>query len=74
MNVDKERQKAARQAATRMAHQDSRRINAAYVNLHQALDELLMVVNKDNILAHMVRTMGAMEDTLYEYVTTKGRK
>lgn len=69
MDVDALRLKAARQHSTRVANQDRRRLNMAYNKLHEALDELLRVTTKDNIIAHMVRTMGAMEDTLYEYVT-----
>lgn len=52
----------------RMAAQDSVRLKMAYVHLHDALNELSLVFNKDNIIAHMVRQIGAMEDTLFEYV------
>ena len=73
MNVEAARLKAAIQHSTRVANQDRRRINMAYIHMHDALDELLQVTAKDNILAHMTRTLGALEDTLYEYVTTKRR-
>ena len=51
MNVEAARLKAARQHSTRVANQDRRRINMAYIHLHDALDELLQVTEKDNILA-----------------------
>ena len=54
--------------STKRAAQDSAHIKMAYVHLHDALNELERVWKKDNILAHMVRTVGAMEDTLFEYV------
>lgn len=61
--------------SSRMAAQDSLHLKMGYVKLHEALNELQMVYAKDNIIAHMVRTMGAMEDTLFEYVMpVKGRK
>lgn len=54
--------------SSRMAAQDSIHLKMAYVKLHEALNELDMVWKKDNIIAHMAREMGAMEDTLFEYV------
>lgn len=54
--------------SSRMAAQDSAHLKMAYVYLHDALNELDRVWHKDNIIAHMARTMGAMEDTLFEYV------
>ena len=75
MNVKTEKLNAAGQYSTRIANQDRRHINMAYVQLHDALNELEMVFKKDNVLSHMVRQLGAMEDTLFEYITpTKGRK
>ena len=35
----------------------------------RVINELEHVWHKDNIIAHMVRTLGAMDDTLFEYVT-----
>lgn len=52
----------------RMAAKDSVRLKMAYVHLHDALNELSQVFKKDNIISHMVRQIGAMEDTLFEYV------
>ena len=60
--------------SSRLAAQDGLHIKMAYVQLHQALNELEMVFAKDNTLAHMVRTMGAMEDTLFEYVIPNGKR
>lgn len=55
--------------SSRMAAQDSMRLKMAYIHLHDALNELQQVWHKDNVVAHMVRRLGAMEDTLFEYVT-----
>ena len=75
LNAEAEKLKAARQYNTRIANQDRRHLNMAYVQLHDALNELELVFKKDNVLTHMVRQLGAMEDTLFEYITpTKGRK
>lgn len=40
-----------------------------YALMHDALNELCQVVNKDNILIHMQNRLYAMEDTLYQYIT-----
>lgn len=53
-----------------MNKQDQHRINIAYVYLSEAYDELVRVKGMDNTLAHMARKLGAMQDTLYEYITT----
>lgn len=61
--------------SSRLAAQDSLHMKMGYVKLHEALGELQMVFAKDNVIAHMVRQLGAMEDTLFEYVIpAKGRK
>ena len=60
--------------SSRMATQDSLHLKMGYVKLHEALNELQMVYAKDNIIAHMVRQLGAMEDTLFEYVVPDRRK
>ena len=52
----------------RLAAQDMLHLKMGYVKLHEALNELERVYAKDNIIAHMVRQIGAMEDTLFEYV------
>ena len=60
--------------SSRMAAQDDLHIKMGYVKLHEALNELQMVFAKDNIIAHMVRQLGAMEDTLFEYAVPDRRK
>lgn len=55
---------------TKQQAADQVHINTAYANLHEALNELQMVYGKDNTLAHMARQLGAMEDTLFEYVAS----
>lgn len=74
LNVEADKIKAARQYSTRIANQDRRHLNMAYVQLHDALNELESVFKKDNALTHMVRKLGAMEDTLFEYITPTRRK
>ena len=54
--------------SSRLAAQDNLHLKMGYVKLHEALNELELVYAKDNIIAHMVRQLGAMEDTLFEYV------
>jgi hypothetical protein len=54
--------------STKRAMQDSAHLKMAYVHLHDALNELEMVWKKDNIIAHAVRVLGAIEDTLFQYV------
>ena len=60
--------------SSRLAAQDGLHIKMGYVKLHEALNELEMVFAKDNIIAHMVRQLGAMEDTLFEYVIPNGKR
>lgn len=62
------------ESAKRLAAQDDQHIKMGYIMLHKALNELQMVFAKDNTIAHMVRTMGAMEDTLFEYVLPNGKR
>lgn len=59
---------------SRLAAQDSLHLKMGYVKLHEALNELERVYAKDNIIAHMVRSLGAMEDTLFEYAVPGGGK
>lgn len=59
---------------SRLAAQDMLHLKMGYVKLHEALNELERVYAKDNIIAHMVRQLGAMEDTLFEYVVPDRRK
>lgn len=55
---------------TKQQYADQVHINTAYAHMRDVLTELNQVLDKDNILSHMVRQIGAMEDTLYEYVAT----
>ena len=59
--------------SSRLAAQDGLHIKMAYVHMHDALNELQRVFAKDNVLAHMVNKLGAMEDTLWEYVVPNGK-
>lgn len=58
----------------RMAMQDQRHINMAYVLVHDALNELNQIYLNDSIMAHVIRHLGAMEDTLFEYVGPARKK
>lgn len=60
--------------SSKLAAQDNLHLKMGYVKLHEALNELQMVFAKDNIIAHMVRQMGAMEDTLFEYVIPNSKR
>lgn len=53
--------------------EDAEHLRTGYALLKDALDELLMVYQKDNILAHAVRVLGAIEDTLYQAITEQRR-
>lgn len=53
--------------------QDMEHMRTGYALLKEALDELLQVYRKDNVLAKAVRTLGAIEDTIYQYVTEDRR-
>lgn len=65
----------ASKPSSRLAEQDALHLKLGYVHLVDTLNELEQVFHKDNIVAHMVRTLCAMENTLFEYVTpVKGRK
>ena len=51
--------------------EDAEHLRTGYALLKDALDELQMVYRKDNVLAHTVRTLGAIEDTIYQMVTDR---
>lgn len=53
--------------------QDAEHLRTGYALLKEALDELLQVYRKDNVLAKTVRTLGVIEDTIYQYVTDDRR-
>lgn len=52
-----------------MDNEDKIQVNKGYVALRQALNELQRVKHMDDVPAHTVRTLGAIEDTLYQYAT-----
>ena len=56
-----------------MTRTDQLQINLAYASIKAALDALALVREKDNYIAHMLRTLYAMEDTIHEYVAPIGR-
>lgn len=53
---------------------DQGRINVAYAKLHEALNEICQIRDKDVHLLHVQHEMYVMEDTLYQYMTTKEDK
>ena len=56
-----------------MTRGDQMQINMAYASIRDALNALAQVRDKDNYIAHMLRTLYAMEDTIHEYVAPIGR-
>lgn len=48
---------------------DAQHLRNGYALLREAIDEFQQIYRKDNILAHTVRVLGAIEDTIYQYVT-----
>lgn len=48
--------------------EDQMHMYAGWVLLKEALDEFYKIPNKDNILAHAVNVIGAVMDTIYEYI------
>ena len=51
--------------------EDKKHLYTGYVLLNEALNEFHKVYHKDNIIAHAVRVIGAIVDTMYEYTLTK---
>ena len=49
-------------------------LRKGYALLREAVRELQRVYRKDNVLAHAVNVLGAVEDTLYEYAAQDRRK
>lgn len=48
-------------------------LRKGYALLRDAVRELQRVYRKDNVLAHAVNVLGAVEDTLYEYAAQDRR-
>lgn len=59
---------------THLAANDKAHLKMAYVHLHDTINELAQVFDKDNVITHMCRQLGAMEDTLWEYVPRRDKK
>lgn len=53
--------------------EDREHLRACYALLNEAIDEIAQVYHKDNITAHAMRVMGAIEDTLYQVLTENRR-
>ena len=51
--------------------EDRQHLVTGYALLKEALDEFQMIYNKDNTMAHTVRKLGAIEDTIYQLVTAR---
>ena len=52
---------------------DQHRINVAYAKLHEALNEICQIRDKDVHLLHVQHEMYVMEDTLYQYMTKEDK-
>ena len=48
---------------------DQYRINVAYAKLHEALNAICQIRDKDVHLLHVQHQMYVAEDTLYQYMT-----
>lgn len=51
-----------------MSFTDQSHINTAYAMLHEALNHICLVQNKDKYLIHMQNKLYALENTLHDYV------
>ena len=54
-----------------MRRNDAEHLRNAYALLKECIDELAQVYYKDNILAHAFRVLGAIEDTMYQMISTR---
>lgn len=53
--------------------QDLQHLRTGYALLKEALDEFQQIYRKDSVMAKTVRTLGAIEDTLYQMITEDRR-
>jgi hypothetical protein len=60
--------------SSRMAAQDMAHLRTAHANIYDAMTALERVYGKDSVIIKTIRTLGVLEDTLYQYITTDGRK
>jgi hypothetical protein len=67
---------ARERAATSIPNEkeNAEHLRKGYALLQEAVRELQRVYRKDNVLAHAVNVLGAVEDTLYEYAAQDRRK
>jgi hypothetical protein len=67
---------ARERAATAIPNEkeNAEHLRKGYALLREAVRELQRVYRKDNVLAHAVNVLGAVEDTLYEYAAQDRRK
>ena len=56
------------EATEKQRIEDQMHMYAGWVLLKEALDEFYKVRNKDSIMAHAVNVIGAVMDTIYEYI------
>jgi len=59
--------------SSRMAAQDLSHLRVAHANIYDAMTALERVYGKDSVILKSIRTLGVLEDTLYQYITD-GRK
>lgn len=57
-----------------LAINDCLHLKMAYVNLHDALNELSQVYAKDKIITRIYRELYTMEDQLFEYAIPRRDK
>lgn len=60
--------------SSRMAAEDMTHLHIAHANVYEAMTALERVYGKDSVIAKAIRTLGVLEDTLYQYITTDRRK
>lgn len=56
-----------------MTRAEQYQINVAYAKLHEALNAICQVRDKDVHLLHVQHQMYVMEDTLYQYMTKEDK-
>lgn len=56
-----------------MTREEQTHINTAYALVHEALNAICQVRDKDVHLLHVQHEMYVMEDTLYQYMTKEDK-
>lgn len=54
-----------------MSFTDQAHLNAAHTLIHEALNQVCMVLDKDSVLVHTQNRLYALERTLFEYIDHK---